>query len=53
MLKLDGDRTRLVEGGLPPAVIGPLLDQVALTRIANMPLPWPRESAGTTPTASR
>lgn len=45
VLTLDGDRTRLETGHIPPQVIVPLLDEVALTRVENTPVPWPR--AGT------
>lgn len=42
MLRLDGDRTRLEKGHFPPQLLGPLLDEVALIRVENTPVPWPQ-----------
>jgi hypothetical protein len=42
MLRLDGDRTGLEEGHFPPQLLGPLLDEVALIRVENTPVPGPQ-----------
>ncbi len=47
VLTLDGNRTRLESGHIPPSILGQLLDEVALIRLENTPLPWPRSSGPT------